>query len=125
MTKGMIRTLMLLYCGVTAVVSAQESDSIEIAASAVTQQLLSDAEDILARDLSQRAYDLLSPKEPRLAGNPLYDYLLGIAALDSGKVSEAIFALRRALSVEPGFRVQEWSMLNSKDRRQDKYLTRQ
>jgi len=103
MTKGMILTLVLLFCGVTAVASAQESDAIEVAASAATQQLLSDAEDLLARGLSQRAYDLLSPQESQLAGNPLYDYLLGIAALDSGKVSEAIFALRRALSVEPGF----------------------
>ena len=103
MTKGMIWTLTLLYCGVTAVASAQESHAIEIAASAATRQLLSDAEDLLGRGLSQRAHDLLSPQESQLAGNPLYDYLLGIAALDSGKVSEAIFALRRALSVEPGF----------------------
>ncbi len=103
MTKGMIWILVLLSCGVTAVAFAQESDSIEIAASAATQQLLSDAEDLLARGRSQRAYDMLSPRESQLAGNPFYDYLLGIAALDSGKVSESIFALRRALSVEPGF----------------------
>ncbi len=102
-TKGMFWTLLLLVGGVTAVASAQEPDTIEIAASAATQQLLSDAEDLLDRGLSQRAYDLLGPHEIRLSGNPLYDYLLGIAALDSGNVSEAIFALRRALSVEPGF----------------------
>jgi tetratricopeptide (TPR) repeat protein len=36
-----------------------------------------------------------------LAGDPDYDYLLGIAALDSGKPNEAIFALERALAVNP------------------------
>ena len=102
-TKSMFWILMLLVGGITAVASAQESDTIEIAASAATQQLLADAEGLLERGQSQRAFDMLSPHELQLAGNPLYDYLLGIAALDSGNVSEAIFALRRALSVEPGF----------------------
>jgi len=95
--------MLLLFGGFVATTSAQESDTIRVAANASTQQLLSDAESLLDRGLSRRAYDLLGPHEIRLSGNPLYDYLLGIAALDSGKVSEAIFALRRALSVEPGF----------------------
>ncbi len=94
---------MLLAGGIIAVASAQESDTIEVAASAATQQLMSEAEGLLGRGQSQRAYDLLSPYEIQLSGNPLYDYFLGVAALDSGRVSEAIFALRRALSVEPGF----------------------
>ena len=32
-----------------------------------------------------------------------FDYLLGVAALDNGYISEAIFSLRRAIAVEPGF----------------------
>lgn len=102
-TKGVFWILMLLQGGVTAIASAQESGAIEVAASAATRQLFAEAEGLLERGQSQRAYDLLSPLETALSGNPLYDYLLGIAALDSGKISEAIFALRRALSVEPGF----------------------
>ena len=102
-TKCMFWILMLLTGGITGIASAQESDRIEVAASAATQQLFSEAEGLLERGQSQRAYDLLSPHETELSGNPLYDYLLGIAALDSGEVNEAIFALRRALSVEPGF----------------------
>ena len=102
-TKGMFWILMLLIGGITGIASAQESDTIEVAASAATQRLFSEAEGLLERGQSRRAYDLLSPHEIELSGNPLYDYLLGIAALDSGEVNEAIFALRRALSVEPGF----------------------
>ena len=104
MTKGMFWIPMLLIGGVvTAVASAQQADTIQVATSASTQQILTEAEGLLERGQSQRAYDLLRPLESQLAGNPLYDYLLGIAALDSGRLSEAIFALRRALSVEPGF----------------------
>ena len=103
LTKGMFWILMLLIGGIAATASAQESDTIEVAASAATKQLFAEAEGLLERGQSQRAYDLLSPHETVLSGNPLYDYLLGIAALDAGEVSEAIFALRRALSVEPGF----------------------
>jgi tetratricopeptide (TPR) repeat protein len=103
LTKGMFWIPMLLIGGVTAIASAQQTDSIQVATSASTQQILTEAEGLLERGQSQRAYELLRPHETQLAGNPLYDYLLGIAALDSGMLSEAIFALRRALSVEPGF----------------------
>ncbi len=39
------------------------------------------------------AYELLAPLESQRAGDPEYDYLLGIAALDSGQRERAIFAL--------------------------------
>jgi len=102
-TKGMFWILTLLTGGVAAVASAQQADTIELASSASARQLLAEAEELLDQGQSQRSYDLLRPYETQHAGNPLYDYLLGIAALDSGHTSEAIFALRRALSVEPGF----------------------
>jgi tetratricopeptide (TPR) repeat protein len=59
-----------------------------------------------ARALMQRhdpaaAYDLLKPLETDRAGNPEFDYLLGIAALDSGRYTEAVFALERVLVVNP------------------------
>jgi tetratricopeptide (TPR) repeat protein len=101
--QGIIWILVLLSGAVATGASAQQSDTIEIAASAATRQLLTEAEGLIERGQSRRAYNLLSPHEVQLSGNPLYDYLLGISALDSGRSSEAIFALRRALSVEPGF----------------------
>jgi tetratricopeptide (TPR) repeat protein len=101
--QGIIWILVLLSGGLAAGAAAQQSDTIEIAANPAIQQLLAEAEDLIERGQTERAYDLLSRQEPELSGNPLYDYLLGVAALDSGRVSESIFALRRALVVEPGF----------------------
>lgn len=49
------------------------------------------------------AYDLLEPMEFERAGEVRYDYLLGIAALDSGKADKATLAFERVLSVDPNF----------------------
>ena len=78
-------------------------ETLQVQADAAAQQLLRRAEDLLARGEHSNAWRLLRPREAELAGNPYYDYLLGIAALDSGLTSEAIFSLRRALAVEPRF----------------------
>jgi len=53
-----------------------------------------------ARD-PQAAYRLLAPLQSERAGDPKFDYLLGIAALDTGRNTEAVFALERVLSVQP------------------------
>jgi tetratricopeptide (TPR) repeat protein len=58
---------------------------------------------MLASGQSAAAFTLLGTREAELAGNPYYDYLLGVAALDSGRHGEAIFSLRRSLSVAPDF----------------------
>ncbi|MEO6974330.1 MAG: tetratricopeptide repeat protein [Gallionella sp.] len=65
------------------------------------QKLLRDAEKLINSGKAAGAYALLSPQQANLAGDPDYDYLLGIAALDSGKPNEAIFALERVLAVNP------------------------
>jgi len=96
---GLFSILVLL----TGVAFAQSSQTLEVQANAATQQLLRDAESRLARNDSAGAYALLSPREAELAGNSYYDYLLGVAALDTGRYSEAIFSLQRALAVEPRF----------------------
>lgn len=101
--KCLFRTLVLLCSILIAPVSAQETDDVTVDADAATQDLLFRAEDLLGNGRHERAYELLIPQEARLAGNPLYDYLLGVAALDSGRYSEAIFSLQRSLAVEPGF----------------------
>ncbi len=51
---------------------------------------------------SQGAYALLSPLEVDRAGDPRFDYLLGLAALETGRATEAVFAFERVLAVEPG-----------------------
>jgi tetratricopeptide (TPR) repeat protein len=50
---------------------------------------------------AQAAYDMLKPHESERAGDPEFDYLLGVAALDIGHNTEAVFALERVLAVQP------------------------
>jgi tetratricopeptide (TPR) repeat protein len=47
------------------------------------------------------AYQLLEPLEQQRAGNPEYDYLLGVAAIDAAQYTRAVFALERVLAVQP------------------------
>lgn len=47
------------------------------------------------------AYALLEPQESARAGNRDFDLLFGIAALDAGQNTRAIFAFERVLAVEP------------------------
>ena len=49
----------------------------------------------------QQAYALLEPQESARAGDKDFDLLLGIAALDAGQNTRAIFALERVLAVDP------------------------
>jgi tetratricopeptide (TPR) repeat protein len=92
----------LLFASVSAP-TAFAQDTIQVAASTDEQQFLADAESLLAAGQSKAAFTLLLTREREMAGNPYYDYLLGVAALDSGLYGEAIFSLRRSLEVAPGF----------------------
>ncbi len=47
------------------------------------------------------AYQILKPEERARAGHPEFDYLLGVAAIDSGRAPEAIAAFERVLAVKP------------------------
>ena len=49
------------------------------------------------------AYALLEPLEFEKAGDKRFDYLLGIAALDSGKADKATIAFERVIAVDPNF----------------------
>ncbi|NDF71133.1 MAG: hypothetical protein EB131_08380, partial [Betaproteobacteria bacterium] len=59
------------------------------------------AERLIAAGQSAAAVDLLLPLEPQLAGTAEYDYLLGLAALQSGQFTLAISALERVTLVQP------------------------
>ena len=63
--------------------------------------LLNQARAYLADGRPQAAYDVLTPHESTLAGDPGFDYLLGIAAIDSGHLTHSVFALERVLAVQP------------------------
>ena len=63
--------------------------------------LLREALQLLSAGNPKHAYMLLVKQEPQLAGDVEFDYLLGLAALDSGKIDEAIIAFERVLQKEP------------------------
>jgi hypothetical protein len=48
------------------------------------------------------AYALLKPEEEQRAGDPDFDYVLGLASIDAGHATEAVAALERVLAVRPG-----------------------
>lgn len=68
---------------------------------AARQKLITNASELIKSGRPKEAYALLSPYQSIMAGDADYDYVLGIAALDSGKINEAIFALERVLAVRP------------------------
>jgi tetratricopeptide (TPR) repeat protein len=59
------------------------------------------AKQLLGARQHKQAYDLLLPQEPNRAGDPEFDYLLGIAAIDAGDPERGIFALERVLALQP------------------------
>jgi outer membrane protein len=65
--------------------------------------VLKQAEALLAEHKADEAYRLLSANELDLGGTALFDYLLGVAALDSGHASDAAFALERVVATQPDF----------------------
>jgi tetratricopeptide (TPR) repeat protein len=64
-------------------------------------QDLERARGLLAAGNPKQAYAELAKLEPTLAGQPEFDYLLGVAALDSGATDAAIVAFERVLAVMP------------------------
>lgn len=59
------------------------------------------AQALIGQGQPQAAYDLLKPLEEERAGDPSFDFLLGLAALDSGRILEAVFALERVVDAAP------------------------
>ena len=64
--------------------------------------VLGRAEDLVRSGEAEQAWALLAPLERQFAGRPDFDYLLGVAALESGRPNRATFVLERVLTVNPG-----------------------
>jgi tetratricopeptide (TPR) repeat protein len=73
------------------------TSSVQVLGDALTDR----AKALLKRNDATAAYALLLPLESQRAGDPEYDYLLGIAALDAGDPERAVFALERVLALQP------------------------
>jgi tetratricopeptide (TPR) repeat protein len=62
---------------------------------------LDSARRLLAAGNAKQAYTELIALQDRMSGMPEYDYLLGVAALDSGNLEDAIIAFERVLALVP------------------------
>ena len=63
--------------------------------------LLGEAQTMMKAGRAREALALLEQETPSFAGNPDFDFQLGIAALDAGDAGKAIFALERVLAAQP------------------------
>jgi tetratricopeptide (TPR) repeat protein len=71
------------------------------AASAGADALTDRARRLIDQGQSKAAYELLLPQEGARAGDPEFDYLLGLASNDAGDPERAVFALERVLAMQP------------------------
>lgn len=85
MIRGILGVVLAAYC---AVVVAQDA-------------LLERGRRLIQQKQFKEAYALLEPQEQQRAGDVEFDYLLGIAAIDSGQLTRGVFALERVLAVRP------------------------
>lgn len=67
----------------------------------ILARLIAEGRELVGRGEAEAAYAALSAQAGLYAGDPEFDYLLGIAALDTGRYGEAILAFERVLLVQP------------------------
>ena len=80
---------------------AQAIVAVPMAASAQSKPDLARARSLILQGKGAEAWAMLEPYEFRLAGQPDYDYLLGVAAIEAGHPARATLALERVLAVNP------------------------
>lgn len=73
-----------------------------LAGPALADAVLNSAGKLIADGHADKAYEQLVPLEFERAGEPEFDYLIGIAGLQSGRPGLAILAFERVLAVNPG-----------------------
>ncbi|RPH60942.1 MAG: hypothetical protein EHM83_13735, partial [Burkholderiales bacterium] len=66
-------------------------------------RLLAEARRLIATGQADSAFGALDARVADYAGDPEFDYLLGLSALDSGRPGQAVMALERVLMVRPDF----------------------
>lgn len=64
---------------------------------------VTDARELVKQGKGEEAWALLEPLEAARAGNVDFDYLLGVAAYDTGRFDRAVVAFERVLVASPGF----------------------
>jgi len=74
------------------------------AGTALGQGATDRARELLRQGQAQQAFDLLEPQADQFT-DPESAYLLGIAALDTGRAGLAVIAFERALAYDPGYAI--------------------
>lgn len=74
-----------------------------LAMAEIDQGLLEKADALIKGGQADQAYQLLEPLELQGAGDLVFDYLLGTAALESNRPSKATFIYERILAVAPDY----------------------
>ncbi len=101
MTKKTFCSLMFLFC--LTVFSQTETAYSSNVEQRNTDESVKRASDLFKSGNALKAYRLLVPLEPELAGRADFDYLLGLAALESGNPTVATLAFERLLLIQPNF----------------------
>lgn len=99
--RGMPAKLILF--ALLALIASSASRGAEPSASVAVDALLERAELQMEAGDAAGAYALLAAEQSRLAGQMRFDYLLGLAALESDRAADAIPALRRVIAARPDF----------------------
>lgn len=89
------------WFAVTGAGHAQEAADSASGGAAAYGKTLRDAEELIKAGKPAEAYAILELLELEHAGEEHFDYLLGVAALDSGKPDKATLAFERVLMVNP------------------------
>ncbi len=97
------RAILVLALALSPIGQAHAQATMQIVDSSDAGDLYLQAESLLSGGHTRNAYELLRAYESELSGNPYFDYLLGVASLDSGYTSEAILSLQRAAAAAPDF----------------------
>ena len=100
-TKLPVYILSLLLAAPIALSSAFAAESTLQLEKTLRSQTLMDAEALIRKNDFQAAYQLLEPLENDRAGNVEYDFLFGVAAVESNNLTRGAFALERVLAINP------------------------
>ncbi len=89
------------YSRILSVCAALAAIAVSAPAAAVVDDVVRDALAQHAAGKAAGAYASLAPLAAARAGDPDFDYALGIAAADSGHFGQAIIALQRVIALQP------------------------
>ncbi len=100
MTKIVFCFRSFLFCLTILLTKTAYSSEVELLNA---DESVKEAADLIENGKASKAFELLAPLESKLAGSVDFDYLLGIAALESGNPAVATLAFERLLLIRPEF----------------------